>query len=222
MRKSVLFRLLLIFWGVVLMGMMTAFTDWMHPGCLVVAAPAYAVPEVPGLPCLPTTPAPGPGGTPAAPTGNAGAQQGPIRLTVSNGSELPFSITLIGSQTYILNVRSGETRVFVLERGGYSFNMMLCGLGAQGVMSFSRMTRLTFKSCSLEKLVEVSFANKTAEGAVARLSGPGNFVFSIPAGETRWLTIPRGDYALTYMTCGVEVTGVFEARSHRTLTLTCP
>jgi hypothetical protein len=47
-------------------------------------------------------------------------------------------------------------------------------------------------------------------------------VFSIPSGESRAFTIPRGEYALAWFACGTSGEGGFEARSHQTLTLTCP
>ena len=221
--RLILIRVLLILWGVILIGLLTAFSGWFHPGCLVVEPqPEWLVPGPPGPPCLPTPPPPGPGETPTDTSASSGSQQTPVRLTIFNGSELPFSITLTGPGTYVLNVASGEERVFVMNRGVYSFEMMLCGVAAQGAMNVSKITTLTFKPCSNVKLVQIAVENKTGAGAAVTLSGPGSFVFSIPPGETRMFTIPRGDYALTYLACGTAVEGVFEARSHRTLSLTCP
>ncbi len=223
MRKLTFFRLFILVWGVVLLGMLTAFTGWFHPGCLVVnPVPGnLAPPTPPGLPCLPTTPPPGTGGTPE-PASASGSKQGPIRLTIFNGSEFPFSITLTGPKTYIFNVVSGATREFVVDRGTYSFDMMLCRVGAQGAMNLNKTTTLTFKACSNTKLVEVKLENKTGTVSFVTLSGAGSFVFTIPAGETRTFTIPRGEYAVTRVVCGATVAGTFEARSHRTLVLTCP
>lgn len=218
-RKSTLFRLLLWVWGTLLLGMLTAFSGWFHPGCLV-ASPEYYAPNPPGLPCLPTPPPSGTGETPADSTSSG--SQAPIRLTISNGSERPFSITLTGPETYIFNVASGETRVFIVTRGVYTFDMMLCAVGAQGAMNLTKMSKLQFASCSNAKLVEVRIENQTAEAASVTLSGPGNFVLALPAGDARLLTIPRGTYTVMQTACGATATGTFEARSHRTLKLACP
>jgi hypothetical protein len=85
---------------------------------------------------------------------------------------LPFSITLTGPQTYILNVASGETRVFVVSRGVYSFDMMLCAVGAQGTMDLTKISWLQFKACALEKLVEVKIENQTEQAAAVTLACP--------------------------------------------------
>jgi len=205
------------------MGMLTAFSGWFHPGCLVAEfQQEFLAPGPPGLPCLPTTPPPSSSETPSITSSNNSLKQGPVRLTIWNGSELPFSIALNGPGTYVLNVSNGEERVFVVNRGAYSFDMMLCGVAAQGAMNLSKITTLKFKPCSNEKLVQISVENKTGAGAAVTFSGPGSFVFSIPSGESRTFTIPRGDYVLTRFACGAAGEGVFEARSHRILTLTCP
>jgi hypothetical protein len=223
MQKSALIRTLLIVWGVILMGMLTAFTGWFHPGCLAPESQLeWLVPAPPGLPCLPTTPPPSTGGTPSAPSSGTGSTQGPVRLTIWNGSELPFSITLTGPSVYILNVPSEESRVFVVNRGVYLFDMMLCGVAAQGGLDLTKMASLTFKPCLSEKLVQISVENKTGAGAAVVLSGPGSFVFSISPGERRTFTIPRGDYNLTRFACGAAEEGIFQARNHRMLSLACP
>ncbi|NUM46306.1 MAG: hypothetical protein HUU38_16505 [Anaerolineales bacterium] len=218
-RNPTYLRIFFLVGGTLVFGLLTGFSGWYHPGCLTLD---YAVPNPPGLPCLPPTPPPTTGGAPPPETTSQGAKQGPIRLTVINQSELPFSITLTGPQTYVFNVASGETRVFVVTRGAYTFDMMLCALGAQGVLNLDKMTTMQFKSCALEKLVEVTFKNPTASPASITLSGPGNFVFTVLAGETRVLTIPRGEYAVTRSLCGGTETGTFAARSHRTMSLACP
>ena len=64
--------------------------------------------------------------------------------------------------------------------------------------------------------------NMTSESASVILSGPGDFVFSLLPGESRSFTIPRGDYWTTQLHCGTTNAEVFEARSQRTLLLTCP
>jgi len=217
MRKPVLIRTLWLLWGVVSLGVLTAFSGWYHPICQVVGSQ-----RVPGLPCLPPTPPPDTGETPDPVSSGGTSKQGPVRLTIHNESELPFSMTLTGASVYVLNVPSGEQRVFVVDRGAYSFNRMLCGVQAQGTMDLSRMTVLKFKSCGTEKLVQVTMKNMTSESASVSLSGPGDFLFSLLPGESRSFTIPRGDYWATQKHCGTTNEEVFEARSHRTLRLTCP
>ncbi|MCB9135378.1 MAG: hypothetical protein H6636_08120 [Anaerolineales bacterium] len=215
MRRSFLFRFLLAGWGMLVLGLLTAFTGWLHPGCLTVTG--YFVP---GLPCLPTPP---PAGTPA-PSSDASSAPGtgPVRLKVMNGSELPFSMTLTGPQMYVLNVASGETREFVVSRGTYSFEMMLCAVGAQGTMNLTKISTLRFKSCATEKLVEVKLENQTDEAVSVALAGPGSYVLVLAAGEARFLTITRGDYVVTVAACGTTATEAFVARSHRTLKVGCP
>ncbi|HNB52651.1 MAG TPA: hypothetical protein PK530_11940 [Anaerolineales bacterium] len=216
--KPVLFRLLSLLWGTLFFALLTAFSGWFHPGCLV-SSEFFA----PGLPCLPPTPPPATSGAPSDPAASSpGAQPTNIRLTVVNGSELPFSITLNGPGNYILNVASGETREFTIRRGSYSFDMMLCAARATGALDFSKITTLQFKACTAIKLVEVSVENQSSQVASVMLAGAGNFVLALQAGEVRSLTIPRGAYTVSQTVCGTTGTGTFEARSHRTLTLTCP
>ena len=128
-------RTLWLLWGVVSLGLLTAFSGMHHPICLVAGSP-----RIPGLPCLPPTPPPDTGGTPDPVSSGGTSKQSPVRLTIHNESEWPFSITLTGTNVFVLNVPSGEQRVFVVDRGTYSFNRMLCGVQAQGTMDLNRMT----------------------------------------------------------------------------------
>lgn len=218
--KPVLFRVLGLLWGGLLIALLTAFSGWFHPGCLVVSSGFYA----PGLPCLPPTPPPATSGAPPDPSSASapGAQQTNIRLTMINRSELPFSITLNGPGNYILNVASGETRVFTILRGAYSFDMMLCAARATGALDFSKITTLQFKACSAVKMVEIALENHSSQAISVSLSGLGSYVLALQAGEVRSLTIPRGAYTVTRTSCGTTTTETFEARSHRTLALVCP
>lgn len=200
------------------MALLTAFSGWFHPGCLVAGPEFFA----PGLPCLPPTPPPATSGAPTSDTSAPGARPQRVRLTVINGSELPFSITLNGPENYILNVASGETRVFTILRGAYSFDMMLCAARATGALDFTKITTLQFKACNPIKLVEVALENHSSQAVAVSLSGPGSYVFALQAGEVRALTIPLGAYSVTHTVCGTTTSSTFEARSHRTLTLACP
>lgn len=211
MRKSFLFRFLLAGWGLLTLSL---FAAWLHPGCLT--ATGYFIP---GLPCLPPPP---PASTPDATSGSSAPGTGPVRLKVVNGSELPFSLTLTGADFYVLNVASGETREFVVSRGTYAFEMMLCAVGVRGTMNVTKISTMQFKSCAADKLVEVKVENQTEEVVSVTLSGPGNYVLALSAGEARFLTITRGDYAVTVLACGTTVTDAFTARSHRTLKVACP
>ncbi|GAB4577901.1 MAG: hypothetical protein Fur0022_06330 [Anaerolineales bacterium] len=139
-----------------------------------------------------------------------------------NNSELPFSITLTGPQLYILNVASGETRVFVVNRGAYSFEMMLCAVSARGTMNLNKMTTLRFKACALDKLVAIKVENHTNEPASVTLMGSKNYVFVLQANESRMFTIPRGEYAVQQIVCGGQIEQRFVARSHKRLVLACP
>ena len=213
-------------------------TDWLHPGCLVTANSSIGSGAgsgagkdsnffAPGLPCLPTpppsTPPPAPGGTPTSTKGSSRPTKvGPIRLTIQNNSELPFSITLNGPQFYVLNAASGEEKVFVLQRGNYNFTMMLCGLPASGSINFNKMTTLQFKPCTNDRLVNVWFENSSDSRVAVVLKGSNSYVFSLGPGERKSYTIPRGDYDVSYFSCGAAHSGSFEARSERTLELICP
>lgn len=220
MRNPFLFRFILAGWGILLLGFMTAFTGWLHPGCLRVDPPGNYIPGPPGLPCLPTPP---PASTPPPSSDTSSAPgTGPIRLKVVNGSEQPFSVKLTGPQFYVLNVASGETREFVVDRGVYAFDMVLCSVAAQGAMDLTKKSTLQFKSCAADKLVEVKLENQSEETVTVSLSGPANYQLALPAGESRFLTITRGEYAVTFLACGTLESNNFSAHSHRTLKVVCP
>ncbi|NJN43675.1 MAG: hypothetical protein HC806_02360 [Anaerolineae bacterium] len=208
--------------GVIFVMLLTAAAPHFHPGCLVAEGEGESDPRIPGLPCLPTPPpAPDPAEEPTPPEKGL-VQQGPVRLEIFNASELPFSLWLDGPGVHVLNVPSGESRVFVVSRGAYTFEMTLCGASAQGEMRLEKMTTLSLKPCSSEKLVEISIENTTQSTVWVALSGPENLILSVPAGMSKSFTIPRGDYSFSAFLCKEWMAGMFEARSHRVMELSCP
>jgi hypothetical protein len=196
-----------------------------HPTCLQGGDGQAFVPGVPGLPCSTATPSTS--GDPSATTvaTSSNSKSGPVRLTINNYSEVGFTLNLNSPERYILSVPSGESRVFIIStRAIYATTMLACHQVTQGALDISTMVTLNVPSCNAaDKLVSVSITNTTNASLSIVLTGSTRtYAFPLAAGQTGSYTIPRDDYSYTYYACNDVGTGTFEARSHRTLNLSCP
>ncbi|MFQ5615111.1 MAG: hypothetical protein ACE5GO_01430 [Anaerolineales bacterium] len=151
-------------------------------------------------------------------------KQGPIRLTVINKNEFDITLRLDGPAYYILSVPSGEQKVFVIDdRGDYPYSLYHCKRTKEGILQLYTIQTFTIPPCMRRKLVKINIENKADTDLTVRMFGPQRFILTVPQGETKSFTIPRGRYFYRYRACSSPSRwSGFTAKVNHTLSLSCP
>lgn len=171
-----------------------------------------------GPPCPPTA-------TPAFNADDASAASGPggpISFRLVNRTQENITLWLGEPVRYVLNVAGNSEQVFTIERSVYSYQMISCSKVSAGFMNLTVHTFYNVEPCRQTRLVRVALSNDSGRDLALQMSGEAEYVFPMSSGQTRSLTIARGDYTVSLFGCGVPASMEFEARSGRALSLTCP
>jgi hypothetical protein len=180
--------------------------------------------------------------TAAAPSpvrGNVAARAEVVRLTVENRSSGSLYVWLTGPTVYYFEIKSGETEVFAISRGEYTYRFRACGDTVDGTLDMSTQRKLVMPVCggratseakaagtvdisSQIKIVKVSIENDASTRALVIMTGPTTYVFTFERGEEKDYTIAKGDYKVQTFACGRVGTRNFTAYKGKTLVLACP
>jgi len=171
--------------------------------------------------------------------GLASAQSEKVKFTVNNKSNKVFTLQLSGPQTLYLVVDPNSAEVYTPLRGKYTFTMFSCGVYADGDLDLTTIKTMVVPACGSAgpekdsdqkidasdtiKIVKITIENDaTNSSMVVVMTGPGTYVFSLKAGQKQNVTIPRGDYNVTYYACNGVDTRSFSAKANKILELSCP
>ena len=180
--------------------------------------------------------------TAAAPSpvrGSVTARSDLVRLTVENRSSGSLFVWLTGPAVYYFEVKSGETELFAVSRGEYSYRFRACGDTVSGTLDLSIQRKLVMPVCggratsetkatgtvdvsSQIKIVKFSVENDASTRALVIMTGPTTYVFTFERDEEKDYTIAKGDYTVQVFACGRVGTRNFSAFKGKTLVLTCP
>ncbi len=177
-------------------------------------------------PCHPGPP--GPGNPPCPPTATPDASEpslpgsAVVGFRLSNQTDEMITLRLGDPVAYVLNVPAQSETVYTIARNVYPFALDSCGTVTTGYMDLTVYTFYVAAPCPTQELVRVTVVNQSSWSQEVMMYGPSSYVFAIGAGETRVLTISKGDYTVTYSGClPASRTTTFEARAGRVLKLTC-
>jgi hypothetical protein len=180
--------------------------------------PCHPGPPGPGSPPCPPTATP----DPASESESSVSPAGLAGFRVINRTDQPATLWLGNPAVYVFNLAGGSEAYYTVVRSVYEYTLSSCGAETGGYMNLTVHSFFVVPACPSDVLVSVQVVNAAAWDLEVMMSGPANYVFVVAAGQSRALTVTRGDYAVEYFGCvsgGRSVS--FEARAQRLLTLPC-
>jgi len=164
---------------------------------------------------------------------------GPVRFTIVNNSQHPFSLSLDGGQDHVFYVEGHNTLSALVERDVYSFVMRACNHSATGSIDLTVHKTMYVPVCGgnanalgrhfhnidasdFIKMVRITIQNETREdiGLYLRTLERDYFLNFAPK-ETQTLVVPRDTYVYSYVACDELEVGYYPARVRIPLLLGC-
>jgi len=148
----------------------------------------------------------------------------PVSFLVTNKTDQNITLWLGSPVLYVFNIGPNTSKTFTVSRNVYPYSLRSCGQESTGYMDVTIQTFFQVEPCySNEHLVRVNVLNDSSWSMEVLMDGTRDFVFYLDPGQTRSLTIPRGDYTVKYMGCIPEAQAFgFTARANSSLSLICP
>lgn len=175
----------------------------------------------------------------AYPAQTAQASTRTMTLTIENRSSSGISLRLSGPYQYYMEVASGKTQSFTINRGTYNYTLKGCGMTVKNSIELIRDTIMINPVCGARvrtipadrskidlsndiRVVPVTVESELTIKTFVILTGPSTYVFTLKPNQELDVTIGKGTYKVTYYACGVNVKRQFEAYKDATLKLYCP
>ena len=172
-------------------------------------------------------------------TASSASKSDSVRLVVENKSSGSLYIWLQGKAFYYFELQSGESELFSVARGEYTYKFKACGDTVTGTIDLTTQSKLVMPVCggratsqsraagtydisSQIKIVKVGFENDSGSRLFIIMTGPTTYVFTFEKGEEKDYTIAKGDYEVQVWGCGRYGTRNFTAFKGKTLVLDCP
>jgi hypothetical protein len=162
-----------------------------------------------------------------------------VALRVDNHSTSIAYLWLDGPAFYYLVVNPGESKTFTVLRGEYDKDVSYCGAKDSSTIDLTKHTRLVMPVCGANsrqspssphvvditntiKIVKITVTNDADSKALAILTGPSTYVFSLDKDVSKDYTIAKGDYEVQYFACGKYGVREFSAYFNSVLKIKCP
>ncbi|MBX3047793.1 MAG: hypothetical protein KIT46_07815 [Anaerolineales bacterium] len=173
------------------------------------------------------------------------AQSNLMRFIIENKSNQAVTVRLYSSdgagRAYYMSVSSQQTKFMTPERGQYSYHLTACGITTRGQLDLSKhQFKWMVPKCGdkggpgskapntqdvgrILALTKVTLVNKTGARLVLTLRGPQTYVFTIPAGSEKVVSITRGEYTWGHFACnnGEYQRGNLTASANRVREISC-
>ena len=172
-----------------------------------------------GPPCPPT---PTPISDPPDDDAQISPGSGSVRFLVRNRSGENVTLWLGVPVAYVLNV-SGESEMdFTVGRNVYPYELAACDRISTGYLNLTIQSFIDIEACDEPTLVAVKLLNGSNADLAVQLHGPVDYVIPIPAGQSRPVTIARGDYEAVITGCSQTYSFDVSAHAGRTIEFACP
>jgi hypothetical protein len=153
-----------------------------------------------------------------------------VRFRVVNNSERSITIRLYSQdgsgKAYYMVVPGEATKDMSPLRGTYDYRLTACGIMVRGTVDLSKPLRWQVPDCGdkggpgskapntqdvgkILKLTKVKLTNKTGTDLKVWLDGPFQYVFNIPSGASKSVSIPAGTYEWGHFACDGDRTDGF-------------
>lgn len=166
-----------------------------------------------------------------------------VRFRVVNNSERSITIRLYSQdgsgKAYYMVVPGETTKDMSPLRGEYDYRLTACGIMVRGTVDLTKPLRWQVPDCgdkggpgskapntqdvgTILKLTKVKLTNKTGSDLKVWLEGPFQFVFNIPSGGSKTVSIPKGVYEWGHFACdGDRTDGFMEVAGYTTKVFEC-
>ncbi len=175
----------------------------------------------------------------AYPVQTAQASTRTITLTIDNRSSSGISLRLSGPYQYYMEVASGKSQSFTINRGTYDYTIKGCGMTVKNSIELKSDTIMINPVCGARirtvpadrskidlsddiRVVPVTVESQLTYKTFVILTGPSTYVFTLKPDQELDVTIGKGDYDVRYFACGVNIKRQFQAYKDAKLKLYCP
>jgi hypothetical protein len=172
------------------------------------------------------------------------AQEDLVRFRIENRADRGITIRLYAKdgsgRAYYMHVEALTTKSLSAIRGVYDYRLTACGIMLKGTVDLNKPLNWINPNCGdkggagtkapntqdvgrdILKLVKIKLVNRTGDDMQIWLAGPFPFVFSINAGSSKTVSIPKGSYTFRHYACdGVLDTGNLFANVAKTRVIEC-
>ena len=179
----------------------------------------------------------------ALPSVALAAQSDLVRFTVDNRSDRDITIRLYstdGSGTaYYMQVLAGTVKIMTPPRGIYNYRLTACGVMVFGEVDLNGPLTWIMPVCGdkggpgskapntqdigkILALTKVNLINDTGAFLRVWFAGPFQYVFDIPVGDTKLVSILKGFYVWGHFACGGQLReGNLYAAGEKTKVFVC-
>lgn len=180
----------------------------------------------------------------ALPSSVMAAEDELVRFRVINNADRGITIRLYATdgsgRAYYMRVEANTTKNMTPIGGVYSYRLTACGVMVWGTVDLTRPLTWQNPQCGdkggpgskapntqdvgkILKLMQIKIVNRTGSDLQIWLDGPFQYVFKIPAGGNKIVSILKGIYEYGHYACdGVLVQGNLNANKAATRTIECP
>jgi hypothetical protein len=180
----------------------------------------------------------------ALPSIAVAAQEDLVRFKVQNQADRGITIRLYATdgsgRAYYMRVEAETTKIMTPIRGIYDYRLTACGVMVRGTVDLTGPLTWLMPKCgdkggpgsqaantqdigSILKLTKVRLVNRTGAALKVWFEGPYQYVFQIPSGGTKTVSILKGTYEWGHFACdGERVDGFIEVAGATTKVFECP
>lgn len=167
-----------------------------------------------------------------------------VRFRVDNQAERQLTVRLYATdgsaRAYYMSVEGGTVKVLNPIRGTYTYRLSTCGVIVRGTLDLSKNFTWIMPPCGeragagsgvgnsntqdvskVLKLIRLKIVNRTGATMKIWLEGPFQYVFIIPNGESKTVTIIKGVYEYGHYACGALDEGNLAVEETKTRIFEC-
>lgn len=165
-----------------------------------------------------------------------------VRFRVENRADRSITVRLYAQdgsgRAYYMVVDKLSTKIMTPLSGLYTYRLSACGVMVKGDLDLTKNMNWIMPECGdkggpgtkqpntqdvgkILKLVSIKIVNKTGSQLKIWLEGPFQYVFIIPAGGSKTVSILKGEYEWGHYACGPLDEGVLHADSNKTRVFEC-
>lgn len=153
-----------------------------------------------------------------------------VRFRVENRADRGITVRLYSQdgtgRAYYMRIEAGTTKDMTPIKGIYDYRLTACGVMVRGELDLNKPVNWIMPQCGdkggpgtsapntqdigkILKLQRVKLVNRTGSNLKIWFDGPFQYVFNIPSGGTKTVSILKGTYEWGHFACGGERTDGF-------------
>jgi hypothetical protein len=146
----------------------------------------------------------------------------PVGFHLINRTAENITLWLGSPIKYVLNVPAGTESIFTIDRNVYAYSLRSCGSQSDGFMDLTVKSFFEIPGCAQVDLARISLENRSNWSLEVMLEGADDYVLFMLPGQSRVLTVAKGEYEVTYQGCLQSSAPLYlRARANAQLSLNC-